>query len=285
MINHRLLFTRYLNGFGLEIGALNNPLPLPKNAKAIYSDILTPEQLDRSYPGSKYPDIISNSEEYPDTPTNTFDFVVANHVLEHVTDPIRALGEWHRILKNSGILFLTLPDKRYTFDHGRPRTLLAHLIEDHQSVVPEQQRNLKHLYEWATYVEKLPEKSPQWNAWVDNQIRKGYCVHNHVWTIDDILDIVSYMKDSQGVQYSVVDYKNTPLTAIEFVLILKACKHAFTSEEVNKQQGIIRKIKTRAAVNAFVRSTMLRPVQRFLKLLKRIVKFAQNKFRIGKRTS
>jgi SAM-dependent methyltransferase len=274
MNNHRLLFTHYLKGYGLEIGALNSPLPLPKDVKAIYSDILTPEQLDRSYPGSKHPDIISNSEEFPDTPTNTFDFIVANHVLEHVTDPIKALGEWYRVLKDGGILFVTLPDKRYTFDRRRQRTLLAHLIEDHQSVLPEQQRNLKHLYEWATFVEKLPEKSPQWNAWVDNQIRKGYCVHNHVWTIDDILDLVSYMKDNENFQYSVVDYKNTPFTAIEFVLILKVCKRSFTPEDSNKEQRIIRRIKALAVFKAFARPILIKPVQIF----KLIVGFVQNKF-------
>jgi SAM-dependent methyltransferase len=274
MNEHRLHLTHYLNGYGLEIGALNSPLPLPKNAQAIYSDVLTPGQIDRMYPGSRHPDIISNSEEFPDTPTNTFDFVVANHVLEHVTDPIRALGEWHRILKDGGILFLAIPDKRYTFDRRRRRTSLAHLVEDHRSALPEQQRNLKHLHEWATYVEKLPEESPQWNAWVDDQILNGYCVHNHVWTMDDILDLVGYMKDDGGVRYSVVDYENTPFTAIEFVLILRACKRSSSPVESDREQRIVRRIRTLAALKAFVRPILIGPAQ----AVKPLVEFVQSRF-------
>jgi predicted SAM-dependent methyltransferase len=44
------------------------------------------------------------------------DFIIANHVFEHLDNPLKALIEWHRVLKGGGILFLTVPDKRRTFD-------------------------------------------------------------------------------------------------------------------------------------------------------------------------
>jgi hypothetical protein len=42
----------------------------------------------------------------------------------------RALRESHRVLKAGGWLLLVLPDCLRTFDHARPVTSLAHLVED-----------------------------------------------------------------------------------------------------------------------------------------------------------
>ena len=60
-------------------------------------------------------------------PDGSQDFIIANHLLEHVADPIGALEEWYRLLRPDGILFLALPDKRVTFDKDRPRTTLDHV--------------------------------------------------------------------------------------------------------------------------------------------------------------
>ncbi|MFZ6645907.1 class I SAM-dependent methyltransferase [Undibacterium sp. TJN25] len=49
-----------------------------------------------------------NLEEigYPD---ESFDFVIANHVLEHVSDDRKAIGEVHRVLKKGGYALLQTP--------------------------------------------------------------------------------------------------------------------------------------------------------------------------------
>jgi len=59
-----------------------------------------------------------------------YDFLLACHVLEHVANPLKALKEWHRVLKPHGSLLILLPDKNHTFDHRRPYTTFAHLKED-----------------------------------------------------------------------------------------------------------------------------------------------------------
>ena len=43
---------------------------------------------------------------YPD---NTFDRVIASHVLEHIYQPHIALKEWSRVLKNNGVLTILIP--------------------------------------------------------------------------------------------------------------------------------------------------------------------------------
>jgi len=64
---------------------------------------------------------------------NEFDFVCSSHVLEHLTNPIKALEEWIRVVKKGGSIYCGVPDKRLTFDHRRKRTTLLHLIDDHVS--------------------------------------------------------------------------------------------------------------------------------------------------------
>src|SRR4030066_877772 len=63
-------------------------------------------------------------------PSSNYDFVLSSHVLEHTANPILALSEWARLLKDQGLLVLLLPHKEGTFDHRRPVTTLQHLIAD-----------------------------------------------------------------------------------------------------------------------------------------------------------
>ena len=50
------------------------------------------------------------------------DFVLSCHNLEHFANPLKAVGEWVRLLRVGGILVLVLPDPERTFDHRRPVT-------------------------------------------------------------------------------------------------------------------------------------------------------------------
>ncbi len=217
----RRQYSRHLHGRGLEIGALGNPMPLPHASEVLYSDVLRPEQIDELYPGSRHPDILSDSEHFDGVASDEFNFVVANHVLEHVTDPIGALIEWHRILKRDGLLLISLPDKRYTFDYGRARTTLAHLEADHHSNADPQIRNECHLLEWAEHVERLTPGSTEFDAWVAEQKRRGFAVHNHVWVMQDILDLLAHVRDRYGVAFTLVRWSNTSPLGNEFNLLLR----------------------------------------------------------------
>jgi predicted SAM-dependent methyltransferase len=62
---------------------------------------------------------------------DSLDFVVANHMLEYIEDSIAALEHQLRVLKPGGILYLTLPDARDSFDSPRQRTTVEHLLRDH----------------------------------------------------------------------------------------------------------------------------------------------------------
>lgn len=225
----RAKFAALLEGDGLEIGALNDPLPIPRATGVLYSDWLPPEQL---LPGSRVPDILSDSESFPSVADHTFDFVVANHVLEHLTDPIGALIEWHRILRIGGLLMLTLPDKRFTFDAHRRRTPLSHLVADHQSREPPELRNRDHLEDWATHVESLPHGSSERATWIEAQLRSGYSVHNHVWIPTDIVELVEWLNRTSTTRWNLLRFANTSPLTNEFILMLEA--HAKTPRRLGR---------------------------------------------------
>ena len=74
-----------------------------------------------------------------------YDFVLSSHMLEHTANPLRALEEWKRVLQPGGALILVVPARDATFDHRRPITTLAHLVEDFESGKGEE--DLTHLAE------------------------------------------------------------------------------------------------------------------------------------------
>jgi len=62
--------------------------------------------------------------------SGALDFLLASHVIEHMPDTIRTLGEWDRALRVGGIAFLIVPHQERTFDRERPRTELCHHLAD-----------------------------------------------------------------------------------------------------------------------------------------------------------
>lgn len=55
-------------------------------------------------------DVFNGTPEEAKFPDHTFDAVVMNDVIEHLTDPKRMLAEIRRILKNDGVLYVSTPD-------------------------------------------------------------------------------------------------------------------------------------------------------------------------------
>jgi GT2 family glycosyltransferase/2-polyprenyl-3-methyl-5-hydroxy-6-metoxy-1,4-benzoquinol methylase/glycosyltransferase involved in cell wall biosynthesis len=126
---------RYLRGDGIEIGALQNPLRLPSAARVRYVDRATVPELRASYPeldGQPLvePAILANAEDLASVPAESQDFVVANHVLEHMRNPLGALEQWLRVLKPGGTMYVAIPDRANPLDRHREVTAYRHLLED-----------------------------------------------------------------------------------------------------------------------------------------------------------
>ena len=104
---------------------------------------------------------------------SSYDCVLASHCLEHVANPLRALAEWKRVLKNHGLLLLILPHKDGTFDWRRPTTRLSHMMEDFENGVSE--GDLTHLAE----IVDLHDLSKDEAAGTQEQFHQR-CLANHV---------------------------------------------------------------------------------------------------------
>lgn len=208
----------YITGSGIEIGALNAPLEIPEGATVRYLDRLPVAELRTQYlkladSPIVEADIIDDGETLPSIPGASLDFVVANHLIEHCQDPITALKNWLRVLKPNGILYMAVPDKRYTFDRDRPVTSLEHLIRDNTEG-PEWSRR-SHFEDWVRLVEKTPEENFEQRL----QYRMGmdYSIHFHVWTQVEFLEFLLYCRHNLSFLFEVELIKKND---IEFVVIL-----------------------------------------------------------------
>jgi SAM-dependent methyltransferase len=182
----RELSFQYITGSGVEVGALNAPLEVRPNVMVKYADLHETEPLRSDYA----PDLISDLESMAGIDDASQNFVIANHVLEHVENPLRALRSVNRVLQPGGIAFIALPDKRYTFDKRRAVTPLAHLIRDFEEG-PGWSAGI-HYLDWAENVEGLRGKEAEDRASILLSTHDN--IHFHVWDFVAMKEMFSYVQ-------------------------------------------------------------------------------------------
>lgn len=190
----------YLRGDGVEVGALADPLRLPPSARATYLDRFSVEGLREQYPTLRDLElvpvgIVADGEHLNGVDDASRDFIIARHFLEHCQDPIGTLKNFFRILRPDGIVYLTIPDKRYTFDSRRDVTPLEHLVADHENG-PTASRQA-HFLDYVRGTE--PHLS---NDAVERRAREliasDYSIHYHVWTQHEILELLLTLRPQIG---------------------------------------------------------------------------------------
>ena len=112
--DRKTLASIYLHGNGIEVGALQFPLKLPRSAKVRYVDRLTIPDLRKHYPAlESYKlakvNILDDGETLGTIGDATLDFVVANHFLEHCENPIKAVTNFLRVLREGGFCSSPFP--------------------------------------------------------------------------------------------------------------------------------------------------------------------------------
>ena len=197
-LNRELLAHIYVRGEGLELGALNNPLRVSPHAQVRYVDFATAEAVAEQFPGHavKTPDIVDDAVTLSSIEDCSQDFVIACHILEHLEDPIGAIKTWFRVLKPGGVLFMSIPDRRFTFDFYRKVTPLAHLLADHEQG-PGWSRE--------AHLKELEEEYQSTYDVHDEQVLRGLIdwqregrghTHFHVWTQLEMLELVLALRRS-----------------------------------------------------------------------------------------
>lgn len=136
---------------------------------------------------------ISDTVDLSAIKSGSYQFILASHVLEHIANPLKALSEWLRVLKDRGILLLILPDKEYTFDHKRSVTTLQHLIEDFQNDIKED--DLTHLDEIMKLHDfNLHNPTGDVESFRKRSINnyENRCLHQHVFDSKLIMELFDY---------------------------------------------------------------------------------------------
>lgn len=210
---------RYLHGNGIEIGALHAPLMVSEDATVRYVDRLSVEQLRQQYPElAELPlvdvDIIDDGMCLQTIDADSYDFVIASHVIEHFQNPILSIENALRIIKPGGIFYVAIPDKRYTFDRDRPLTSIDCLVAEYR----EQPTRSKQEYfeEYVRLVDKVPEE--QFAARLQYLLDMDYSIHYHVWTVDTFTEFLSYCRNPLELGFEIE--KVQPNTD-EFICILR----------------------------------------------------------------
>ena len=125
-----------LEGSGLEIG----PSVRPLLAKRDGYNIRTADHLDQAGLIAKYDgirdttgievvDYVLTGSRLTTTVPDTFDYIVASHVVEHTVCLVSFLQDARTLLRPGGVLSLAVPDRRFSFDRFRERSSLARVIE------------------------------------------------------------------------------------------------------------------------------------------------------------
>ena len=218
-------FLGLLNGEGLEIGALHRPVNAP-HLSVKYVDRLPVAELLKQYPELAKekivePDVLDDGETLGTIPSASQDFVIANHVIEHMSNPIGTLLNWQRVLKPGGRLFLAAPDKRYTFDIERELTPIEHLMADYEN--PSAERDKEAFFDFALKVScrkfgLRPES--QASELAKELWDTKYSIHYHVWTFQTFGEFLKYLdKKIFGWQMHVIE--EMPTQKEEFIFVLE----------------------------------------------------------------
>ena len=124
---------------------------------------------------------------------SAYECVLASHCLEHLSNPVKALKAWKRVLKKNGRMVLIVPHKDATFDWRRPVTNIGHMIEDYEVGVGED--DLTHLEE----ILKLHDLNKDSAAGTFENFRQrclsnssNRAMHHHVFVTSNTVSLMDY---------------------------------------------------------------------------------------------
>lgn len=248
---NRTSLTQYLTGEGIEIGALDNPITIAhQNARIRIADRMSTAELKAAYPGLadriKTVDYVLKDDKLPVADASQ-DFIVGNHVIEHIVNPLGALREWHRALKEGGVVFMAYPIPKHCPDAPRRIVTAKHLIEDFESDrrtnadehilafawawnptqfpdPAEVERALRHM--WAKDLWEMDETAWSFLNKSRAQVERlraidGLELHQHAFDLQSFRGGLEYLSKAVGAHFSVDDMYSDRGMVNECILILR----------------------------------------------------------------
>lgn len=205
-INPRQAISDLISGDVLEIGPGNSPFPTAFGSKTKFADRSVTGGRDANWPeligsisGPKADfDINIDTDGLSEIPNDSFDVVIAAHVIEHLANPIRAIQEMQRVLRPGGKLVLIVPDRTLTFDSVRAATPFSHVFQEFISGVTDVSQ--EHVKEFCTSVWSQPAFHPDLvREWHDPEklneervaLHRRRSIHVHCWSAEEFASFIA----------------------------------------------------------------------------------------------
>lgn len=214
-------------GAGVEIGALNAPLMVSDHVEVRYVDLAPIEVLRGQYAelagkALVSPSIIGGAQDLSPLVDDSVDFVIANHLLEHLEDPIRGLQEMLRVIRLGGMLYMGLPDPGVTFDVDRDLTPVEHVLEEFRHGTLHTRQG--HFEEWVAKAEQHVEWMQQAGVGTGpNRVRElmemDYNIHFHVWRPDTFLAFLVAAMREANLELQLADFQPRPAGDNEYIFV------------------------------------------------------------------
>jgi hypothetical protein len=124
-----------------------------------------------------------------------------------MANPVAALFEWARAVRHGGILYLVVPDRRYTFDHTRDLTPPEHLMEDFaRGTTFTDGTHISDYLDRLDWTRWNPDGTPEQNEAKREELRRAYTaavasgqeinIHFHVFEPTNLSALVGMMNGS-----------------------------------------------------------------------------------------
>lgn len=169
-------------GFGIELGS--GYQTIAPVSRTVLTDAYESHGVDKAFAK-----LVVRADSLPFI-NESFSFVLSEHVLEHLADPIKNILEWKRVLKMGGVVILFMPHPDRTFDRLRSKTTLSHVIKDYEDKVPD--NDPTHYGEWMELVVSKG-LAPHYNGYSKEQMLNQALIHHHVWTTKEIMELFKYL--------------------------------------------------------------------------------------------
>ncbi len=226
-LEHRKQGYALLHGKGLEVGAFHEPACLPENCSISYFDALDRKQAAKRFPeidSSRLVnvDIIGDIDQrdlIKSFQSNSLDFVIANHVIEHVASPIAMIEDGTASLKEGGHFVISAPDKRFTFDRERPLTRFSHLESEYLQGIDHVDD--EHYLDFLKHAAKHVFEEPDRDIRGDIAFARSRREHAHVWDSNTFRDFLKRCQSTIEVSYEVVYESAGDENEIEYFAVLR----------------------------------------------------------------
>jgi ubiquinone/menaquinone biosynthesis C-methylase UbiE len=201
------LATKFLIGHGVEISAFHRPNPLPLYSTVDYIDQVSVANIKKRFPKMSEFHCVSlklldDGEGLSKIKDEQYDFLIANHMLEHTQNLFKTIQNHLRVIKQDGYLFYAVPDKRYTFDKDRELTTYDHLKIEY--LYGSEQFKYMHYIDVNKNINKLVGEKLITKT--EEDMNTSLDTHFHVWTPKTFKEHIQLAIDDNYLHANIVEH-------------------------------------------------------------------------------